>query len=137
MTLYERWNVERVRRQYKYVHNVPRQPTNVVELRPDQIVQEFIDFCTHTIKEPDWGEPAGEETWGMEEGFVLWYTRVSHSQILPLLPGDLLRPANEEQIIAQQWEQYEARGSPDTFDMVNGVVAYADEQLGQEVMSPE
>jgi len=46
-------------------------------------------------------------------------------------------PANEEQIVAQQWEIYEARGSPDTYDMVSGVVAYADEQLGQEVMSPE
>jgi len=57
---------------------------------------------------------------------------VSHPQILPLLPGDLPRPANEEQIIAQQCERYEARGSPDTYDMVSVVVAYADEQMGQE-----
>jgi hypothetical protein len=64
-------------------------------------VQAFIDFHTHMIKEPDWGEPTVEETWRMEEGYVLWYTRVSHPQILPLLPGDLLRPANEEQIIVQ------------------------------------
>jgi len=73
----------------------------------------------------------------MAEGYVLWYNRVSHPLILPLLPGDLLRPANEEQIVAQQWEQYEVKGSPDTYDMVSVVVAYADEQLGQEVMSPE
>ena len=49
----------RVRRQYKYVQNVPRHPTDVVELRATQIVQAFIDFRTHTIKEPDWGEPGG------------------------------------------------------------------------------
>jgi predicted RNA-binding protein len=53
---------ERVRRQYGYVQNIPRHLTDVVELRPVQIVQAFIDFRTHTIEKPDWGEPAGEET---------------------------------------------------------------------------
>jgi len=37
----------------------------------------------------------------MVDGYVLWYSTVSHPQILPLLPGDLPKPANEEQIIAQ------------------------------------
>ena len=60
---------------------------------------------------------------------------MSHPQILPLLPGDILRPPNEEQIIAEQWEWYEERSSPDTYDMVSGAVAQADEYLGQEVMS--
>ena len=85
----------RVLWQYGYVQTVPRHPTDVVELRPPQIVQAFLDFRTHTLKEPDWGEPEGEETWRMRDGYVLWYTRVSHSQILPPLPGDLPRPANE------------------------------------------
>ena len=62
---------------------------------------------------------------------------MSDPQILSPLPGDLPRLANEERVIAQQWEQYEAIGSPDTYDMVNGVVVYADEQMGREVMSPE
>jgi len=44
---------EIVRRQCGYVQNVPRHPTDVVELRLDQIVQAFLDFCTYTIKEPD------------------------------------------------------------------------------------
>jgi len=69
---------------------------------------------------------------------VLWYSTVSHPQILPPLPGDLPRPVNEEQIIAQQWERYKARGSPDTYDMVSAAVAYSDEQIGQEeVMRPQ
>jgi len=128
---------ERVLRQYRYVQRVPRHPTDVVELSPPQIVHAFIDFHTHTLKEPDWGEPAGEQTWRMREGYMLWYTKFSHPQILPPLPRDLPRPANEEQIIAEQWERYEARGSPDTYDMVSAAVAYADEQMGQEeVMSP-
>jgi len=37
----------------------------------------------------------------MTDGYVLWYSTMSHPQILPPLPGDLPRPANEEQIIAQ------------------------------------
>jgi hypothetical protein len=126
---------ERVLRQYGYVQSVPRHPTDAVELAPPQIVQSFVDFRTHTLKEPDWGEPTGEQTWRMKEGYVLWYTKVSHPQILPPLPGDLLRPANEEQIIVEQWKRYEARSSPDTYDMVTGAVAHADEYLGQEVMS--
>lgn len=123
---------ERVLRQYGYVQTVPRHPTDIVELRPPQIVQAFIDFRTHTLKAPDLGEPAVEQTWRMRDGYVLWYTRgssqatSSRRHSLPPLPGDLPRPANEEQIIAQQWERYEARSSPDTYDMVSGVVAYTD-----------
>jgi hypothetical protein len=126
---------ERVSRQYGYVQTVPRHPTDVVELTASQIVQAFVDFRTHMLKEADWGDQAGEETWCMREGYKLWYTKVSHPQILPPLPRDPLRPPNEEQIIAEQWERYEARSSPDTYDMVTGVVAHVDEYLGQEVMS--
>lgn len=68
----------------------------------------------------------------------VWYTKVCHPQILPPLSGDLPRPANEEHIIAEQWERYEARSSPDTYGMVSVVVAYADAQIGQEdVMIPQ
>jgi len=98
-------------------------------------VQAFNDFNTCTLKEPDWGEPAGEQPWRVADGYVLQYTSVSHPHFLPPLPEDLPMPANEEQIIAQQWERYEARSSPDTYDMVTGVVAHANEYLGQEVMS--
>jgi len=129
---------KRVRRQYEYVQNVPRHLMNVVvELRATQIVQAYIDFRTHTIKEPDWGQPVGEATWQVEDGYMLWYTRVSHPQILPLISGSPPRLANEKQIISHRWEQYEARGSPDAYEMISGVNAYADDQLGQEVMSPE
>jgi hypothetical protein len=126
---------ERVLRQYGYVQSVPRPPTDVPALTPAEIVQAFTDFRTHTLKADDWGEQAGEQPWRMAEGYVRWYTVVSHPQILPLLPGDVPRPPNEEQIVAEQWERYEARSSPDTYDMVSGAVAHADEFLGQEVMS--
>jgi len=46
-------------RGYGYVQTVPRHPADVVELTPPQIVQAFVDFRTHTLKEPVWGEPAG------------------------------------------------------------------------------
>jgi len=66
---------------------------------------------------------------------MLRYRRLSHPQILPPIPGFPPRPANEEQIIAHQWEQHQARGLPDTDDMVSGTVSHADEYLGQEEMS--
>jgi len=68
---------------------------------------------------------------------MLWYTSVSHPQILPPIPGSPPRPANEEQIIAHQWKQDQTRGSPNTYDMVSDTVSYADKYLGQGVMSPE
>ena len=73
----------------------------------------------------------------MEDGHMLWYTKVSHPQILPPIPGSPPRPTNEEQIIAHQWEQHQARGSTDTYDIVSGIVSYADEHLGQKIMSPK
>jgi len=36
----------------------------------------------------------------MEDGYVLWYIRVSRPQILPPILGSPPRPANEEHIIA-------------------------------------
>jgi len=65
-----------------------------------------------------------------------WLYTTVHYSVSPSDSATTLRPANEEQIIVHQWEQYEARGSPDTYEMVTCVVAYADEQLGQEV-NPE
>jgi len=61
---------ERVLRQYGYVQTIPRPPTDVVELSPAEIVQAFVDFRTHTLKEANWGEHAGEHTWRMEGGYV-------------------------------------------------------------------
>nr|ABN09750.1 IMP dehydrogenase/GMP reductase, putative [Medicago truncatula] len=92
---------DRVLRQYGYVQTVPRHPSDVVELSPTEIVHTFFDFRTHTLKAADCGEHAGEETWHMADGYVRWYAIASHSQILPLLPGDIPRPPNEEQIIAE------------------------------------
>ena len=123
---------ERVLRQYGYVQAVPRPPTDVVELSPAEILQAFVNFRTHTLKATDWGEHAVEDTWSMADGYVPWYTVVSHPQILPLLSGDISRPPNEEKIVAEQWEQYKARSSPDTYDMVSCVVAYAGPRGGHE-----
>ena len=53
---------ERVLRQYRYVQRVPKHLTDVVELLTPQIVQTFVDFRTHTLKEPDWGDLIGEQT---------------------------------------------------------------------------
>jgi len=51
---------ERVKRQYGYVQDVPRHPTDVVQVRETDIVQAFIDFHVHTIKEDGWGNLVGD-----------------------------------------------------------------------------
>jgi len=68
---------------------------------------------------------------------MLWYRRVSHLEILPPIPRSPLRPANEEKIIAHMQQQHQERGSPDTYDIVGGVVFQADDYLGQTRMSNE
>jgi hypothetical protein len=103
--------LERVKRQYGYVLDIPRPPTDVVQMQDTHIVQAFIDFRTHTIKEDNWGNSAGEMPWRMDDGYMLWYTRVSHPHTFPPISRYPQRPANEEQIIAHQWEQHQARGS--------------------------
>jgi hypothetical protein len=92
---------ERVLRQYKYIQIVPRHPSEIVQLSPTEIVQAFVDFRTRTLKADYWGEHAEEQPWRMADDYVRWYTVVSHPQILALLPRDILRPPNEEQIIAE------------------------------------
>ena len=57
---------KRVKRQYGYVQDVPRHPTYVVQMREAHIIQAFIDFRTHTIKQDGWGIPTGETPWRME-----------------------------------------------------------------------
>ena len=72
---------ERVKRHQGYVHDIPRHPTDVIQARETHIVQTFIDFRTHTIKEDGWGNPTGETPWRMEDGYMLWYNKVSQAQI--------------------------------------------------------
>jgi len=105
---------ERVKRQYGYVQDIPKPLTYVVQMWDSHIMQAFIDFCLHTTKEDSWSNPAGDTPWRMEDGYMLWYGRVSHPQILPPFLGFPPRLANEENIIAHQREQHrrEARLIP-------------------------
>ena len=58
--------LERVERKYRYVQDVPRPPTNVVQMRDSNIVKGFLDFRLHTIKEDNWGNPAWDMPWRMD-----------------------------------------------------------------------
>ena len=94
---------ERVLRQYKYVQTILRHPTNVVDLRPPQIVQAFIEFRTHTLNEPDWGESAGKETWRMRDGYVLWYITVSQQMKSISLHSNESDTRREALLIPMTW----------------------------------
>jgi hypothetical protein len=127
---------ERVKRQYGYVQDIPRYLTYVLSMRASHTPQAFIDFRPHTTKEESWGQPTKDIPWWFEDGNMLWYGRVSLPHIFPPIMGSPSRPANEEQIIADQ-HQHQERGSPDTYDMVSGVVFQADDYLGQEGMTSD
>ena len=46
---------EWVKRQYGYVQNIPRPLKNILSMWDTHIVQAFLDFHLHTIKEDSWG----------------------------------------------------------------------------------
>lgn len=68
-------------------------------MRASHIPHVFIDFRHHTIKDYSWGQPIEDMPWRFEDGYMLWYVRVSHPQILPPIPGSSLSTVNEERLV--------------------------------------
>lgn len=58
-----------------------------LDLQQMFLLQAFIDFRPHTIKDDSWGEPTEDMSWRFEDGYMLCYERVSHHQIFPSILG--------------------------------------------------
>ena len=86
---------ERVKRQFEYVHDVPRHPPYVAQM-PTQLLTTvllhaqawFYPNLVHRCQRP----------WHHDAGYMAWYAKVSHPRILPPDEGSPPRPVNVEQI---------------------------------------
>jgi hypothetical protein len=63
---------ERVKRQYKYVHDIPIPSTFVRVMRDTQIVHAFLDYRVHTIHQDQCGRQV-DVPWQYKDGYMIWY----------------------------------------------------------------
>jgi len=99
--------LERVLRQYGYVQTIPRSPTTIADLEPEDVVIAFKDFDVHVLSQTERGQVVPEDKlWKYARGYIICFYRVSH----PIMsaPASVAEytahvPPYEEVIIEQQW----------------------------------
>ena len=93
---------ERVKRQFGFIQNIPRDPSDVPEMPKEMLTTLLIDpspwFYT------DWGQRC-QRVWEHQPGYMACYVKVSHPRIIPLDEGSPLRSANQEQLIEMSMPQ--------------------------------
>ena len=82
---------ERVKRQFAFVHDIPRHPSDVAEMPQEMLTIVFIDPAAWFY--PDWVHRC-QRAWHHDHGYMAWYVKVSHPRILPPDEGSSPRPAN-------------------------------------------
>jgi len=110
---------ERVKRQFDFIQDVPRHTSNVSEMPKEILATLLIDPSPWFYI--DWGQKC-QRVWEHQPGYMAWYAKVSHPRILPPDEGSPPRPANREQLIAEE----HAREMPDTLTITRDVVQIAD-----------
>jgi len=101
---------ERVKRQFAFVQDIPRYPSNVAEMPKDVLIDPVEWFY------PNWRQMC-QRAWHHEPGYMAWYAKVSHPRILPPDEGSLPRSANVDQIIEKM---------PNTLTIIRDVVMIVD-----------
>jgi hypothetical protein len=110
---------ERVKRQFGFVQDVPRHLSDVPEIPKEILATMLIDPCLWFYT--SWGKRC-ERAWQHEPGYMAWYAKVSHPQIIPPDEGSSPRPTNQKQLI----EEEHATEMPDTLTIIMDVVQIAD-----------
>ena len=82
---------ERVKRQFAFVHDIPRHPSDVAEMPHELLATLLLDLVVWYY--PDWRLRVGRQ-WQHEPGYMAWYAKVSHPWIIPPDEGSTPRPAN-------------------------------------------
>jgi len=80
---------ERVKRQFAFVHDIPRHPSDVVEMPKEMLTTVLIDPVAWFY--PDWRQRCWRP-WQHEPGYMAWYAKVSHPRIIPPNEGSPPRP---------------------------------------------
>jgi len=66
-------------RQYGYVQAIPRPPTKIAELLPEDVVMAFMEFVVHVLSQQKMGDPVLEdEVWKHSVGYMKWFYNVSY-----------------------------------------------------------
>ena len=103
---------ERVLRQYRYVHTVPRAPTDIVLLAADDVAQAFMEFALRVLNYQQRGHPVPDnQSWAHTKGYMRWFVRVTHPIVNPpaAIPDYAADapprhvPPYEEVIVEQLW----------------------------------
>jgi len=113
---------ERVKRQFRFVHDVPKHPSDVPEIHVDMLANVFRDPRPWFYN--DWGQRC-DITWEYHPGYIAWYAKVSHPPIIPPDEESPPRPANREQLI----EEEHAREIPDTLTIIKDIVQISDNDV--------
>lgn len=90
---------ERVKRQFDFIHNIPRHPSEVPEM-PNEILATLLITPSPWFY-TDWGQRF-RRVWEQQPGCMAWYDKVSHPRIIPPDEGSPPRSANREQLIEEE-----------------------------------
>jgi hypothetical protein len=110
---------ERVKRQFVFVQDIPRHPSDVAKMPKEMLATVLIDPVAWFY--PDWRQRC-QRPCHHDPGYMAWYAKVSHPHILSPDEGFPPRPANVEQII----EEEHAREMLDTLTIIRDVMQITD-----------
>ena len=117
---------KRVLRQYGYVQTIPRSPTDIGPLAPEEVAMAFMEFALHVLSQQEKGDLVpDDEPLSHSRGYMCWFYRVSHPivnppAVVPHYTTDAhLRPIPpyKEVIVEQQW----ARHHPDPYQIISNI----------------
>ena len=120
---------ERVLRQYGYIHTIPRPPTTIGDLEPEDMIIVFWDFVVHVLSQAERGQVVAEDKlWKYVRGYIISFYRVSlpiMSNLASVADYTTRVPPYKEVIVEQLW----ARQVPDPLQIIENIKRIVDSAM--------